>query len=303
MTGDDLTRRRAIGALGAAGLCLGGAAPAGGLRKSIASSGRLLAAVGMGSWRTFDVAGDAGLVASRVEVLRTFFDLGGELVDSSPMYGTSQDVIGAALKAIGGDPPLFAADKVWTEGLDAGRRQIARTQGRWDVSRLDLLQVHNLVDWRTHLPALFAMKAAGALGHVGVTSYAGLHYDEISGIMESEPIDFIQITYNIFDREAENRLLPLAADNGISVIANRPFREGALFEHFRGKPLPGLAAEIGAVSWAALLLKFAISHPAITAAIPATRRVDHMKENMAAMTGPVPDAAIRAAMIRAIEDL
>lgn len=259
--------------------------------------------IGMGSWRTFDVGADPARRASRTSVLKAFFDNGGVLIDSSPMYGTSQDVIGAGLQELGGVPKLFAADKVWIEGREAGKRQTADSLRRWGVERFDLLQVHNLVDWRAHLPWLFDLKSAGALGFVGVTSYAGIRYEEMARIVETEPLDFVQLTYNIVDRDAEMRLLPLAYEKGVAVIANRPFREGALFERVRGARLPAIAAEIGAATWAQFFLKFAISHPAITAAIPATSRVDHMIENMAAMSGPMPDAAMRSAMFRSFENL
>jgi len=267
------------------------------LRKTIPSSGESIPAIGMGSWRTFDV--DPSLQASRTAVLGAFFDDGGSVIDSSPMYGRSQAVIGRALGDLGRAATVFAADKVWMEGRDAGRRQIALASERWGVERFSLLQVHNLVDWRVHLETLFEMKARGRLAYVGVTTYAGLRHDEVGQIMLSQPIDFVQLTYNLADREAETRLLPLAAEKGIAVIANRPFREGDLIRSFAGKPLPAVAAEIGAANWAQYLLKFIVSHPAIACAVPATRRTDHMRENMGAVAGPVPDQAMRGEMLRA----
>lgn len=270
------------------------------LYKKIGASGDAIPAVGMGSWRTFDVGLDGPLSLSRRAVLKTFLEQGGALIDSSPMYGSSQAVIGASLAALD-RPTIFSADKVWVEGREAGRRQIGQSLTDWRLRKFDLLQVHNLVDWRTHLPTLFEMKAAGAVRYVGVTSYAGLRYDDMARIVATEPLDFIQLTYNIADREAEERLLPLAQDKGVAVIANRPFREGALTERLRGVPLPAVAAEIGAATWAQFLLKFVISHPGITAAIPATRRIDHMAENMGAMRGLTPDAATRLDMVRAFD--
>lgn len=266
------------------------------LAKLIPSTGEAIPALGMGSWLTFDVGTDAAARSARTEVLRAFFAAGGRLIDSSPMYGSSQSVIGAGLAALGGLESVFSADKVWTPGGEDGRAQIDETRQRWGVRKFDLLQVHNLVDWRRHLETLFAMKAAGGLRYVGVTTYAGLRHAEIEEIMTSEAVDFVQLTYNIVDRDAEARLLPIAAERGIAVIANRPFREGALFSAVAGRTPPSLAEEIGAASWAQFMLKFAISHPAITCAIPATRRVDHMKENMGALSGPVPDAGTRARM-------
>lgn len=301
MQSERLTRRTLIAGLGVAA-----AAPAlasGVTRKSVGATGLSIPAIGMGSWRTFDVGADSALRAARADVLKAFFDHGGSLIDSSPMYGASQEVIGSGLARLGGAPSLFAADKVWTEGRDAGRRQIAASLKNWRLDRFDLLQVHNLVDWRAHLPILFEMKSQGQLRFVGITSYAGLRYDEMARIAETEPVDFIQITYNIADREAETELLPLAAERNIAVIANRPFREGALLERLNGVRLPPIAGEIGAHSWSQFLLKFIIAHPAVTAAIPATRRADHMIENMGALTGPLPDAAQRKEMIRAFEAL
>lgn len=301
MQSERLTRRTLIAGLGVAA-----AAPAlasGVTRKSVGATGLSIPAIGMGSWRTFDVGADSALRAARADVLKAFFDHGGSLIDSSPMYGASQEVIGSGLARLGGAPSPFAADKVWTEGRDAGRRQIAASLKNWRLDRFDLLQVHNLVDWRAHLPILFEMKSQGQLRFVGITSYAGLRYDEMARIAETEPVDFIQITYNIADREAETELLPLAAERNIAVIANRPFREGALLERLNGVRLPPIAGEIGAHSWSQFLLKFIIAHPAVTAAIPATRRADHMIENMGALTGPLPDAAQRKEMIRAFEAL
>jgi len=257
----------------------------------------------MGSWRTFDVGANERLRAQRTDVLRTFFAMGGAVVDSSPMYGSSQSVIGDALTRLGRPDALFTADKVWISGGENGPSQIEQTSGRWGVDQFDLLQVHNLVSWQTHLETLFAMKEEGRLRYVGVTSYSGLRYGQIERIMRDHPIDFIQVTYNLADREAEDRLLPLAQEKGITVIANRPFREGSLIDAVMRRPLPDMAAEIGAKNWAQFLLKFIISHPALTAAIPATRRVDHMTENMGALTGPMPDAAFRERMVGVVERL
>jgi len=277
-----------------------GFAPAGAadaiLTKIIPLSGASVPALGMGSWLTFDVGADAAERAVRRDVLSAFFDSGGRLIDSSPMYGASQETIGWCLKALGGGERLFSADKVWTPQHDDGPAQIERSRRRWGVAKFDLLQVHNLVDWPQHLEMLFQMKADGRLSYVGVTTYAGLRHDDVEAIMRAHPLDFIQLTYNIADRDAEARLLPLAEERGVAVIANRPFREGALFPSVAGRKLPEFAAEIGADTWAQFMLKFVISHPALTCAIPATRRVDHMRENMAALKGPVPDAAMRRKM-------
>ena len=302
-----IDRRRLLAMTGAAALSpvlspAIGRPQSSGLTKIIPSTGEVVPAIGMGTWLTFDVGSDEALRMQRTQVLKTFFSLGGVMVDSSPMYRSSQAVVGDALSRLERPSALFAADKVWVSGGDNGPDQIAQTRSRWGVEKFDLLQVHNLVSWRAHLETLFQMKAAGSLRYVGVTSYAGIRYDEIEQIMRDQPIDFIQVTYNLADREAERRLLPLAQEKGIAVIANRPFREGALINAMMRRPLPSLAEEIGAKNWAQFLLKFIISHPALTATIPATRRIDHMIENMGALAGPVPDAAFRQEMIRAMDE-
>jgi len=273
------------------------------LTKTIPSSGEVIPALGMGSWLTFDVGDDQPARNIRRDVLETFFVAGGRLIDSSPMYGTSQEVIGWCLDALGKRDGVIAADKVWTPQGQDGPAQIERSRSRWRVTQFDLLEVHNLVDWERHLETLFAMKANGQLRYVGVTTYAGLRHDAVERIMRAHPLDFVQLTYNIADRKAEERLLPLAMERGIAVIANRPFREGQLFPIVRNSPLPKVAKEIGAKNWAQFMLKFVISHPALTCAIPATRRVDHMRENMAALSGPVPDAQIRREMSAAFDAL
>jgi diketogulonate reductase-like aldo/keto reductase len=273
------------------------------LRKIIPSTGESVPPIGMGTWLTFDVGVNAGLRRDRLDVTRTFFEMGGAIIDSSPMYGSSQDVLGYALSNLSYPDAMFAADKVWIRDRESGPEQIVQSRRRWGVEAFDLLQVHNLVSWRDHLETLFAMKAEGRLRYVGVTSYAGLRYDQIETIMNAHPIDFIQITYNLADREAESRLLPLAQERGIAVLANRPFRESQLINAAMRQPLPDMAAEIGARNWAQFLLKFIISHPAITAAIPATRRVDHMRENMGALTGPLPDAEFRRRMAAVAETI
>lgn len=289
-------------AAGAGASARGFAAPASTSLMKPLPDGSRIPAVGMGTWLTFDVGGAPAARAARQEVLQVFFELGGQAIDSSPMYGSSQEVVGGCLRNLPG-APAFAADKVWTTGRAEGKSQIETSRRRWGVAAFDLLQVHNLVDWETQLDTLFEMKAAGRLRFVGVTSYAGIRYDAIAEIIRTRPIDFVQVTYNGLDREAESRILPLAHEKGVGVIANRPFREGALIDRFAGRKLPAAAAEIGATTWAQFLLKFVISHPAITLAIPATRRVDHMQENMGALAGPQPDAALRREMAAALSAL
>ena len=272
------------------------------LAKRIPASGEPVPAVGIGSWITFNVGDDPLLRAECRAVMAAFFEEGGGIVDSSPMYGSSQAVIGHALETLGQAPGLFSADKVWTDASD-GPAQIAETTRRWGVARFDLLQVHNLIDWEANLDTLDAMKAAGHLRYTGITTSHGRRHAELEEVMRRRPPDFVQLTYNIVDREAERRLLPLALERGIAVICNRPFQRGRLPDRLAGRPLPAWAGEIGVATWPQFLLKFIISHPAVTAAIPATRQVDHVRENKSAALGPMPDAATRRRMVEHVEGL
>ncbi|PRY71800.1 aldo/keto reductase [Halomonas ventosae] len=212
------------------------------------------------------------------------------------MYGSSQATIGHALERLEAVDRVYAADKVWTSSPAEGPAQIAASRQAWGVPRFDLLQVHNLLGWEGHLETLQAMKAAGEVRHLGITTSHGRRHEELERIMRRAPLDSVQLTYNIVDREAESRLLPLARERGIGVIANRPFQRKRLIRRLAGKPLPPWAAEIGATTWAQFILKFIISHPAITCAIPATTRVDHVRENLAAAREPLPDDAMRRRM-------
>jgi len=233
--------------------------------------------------------------------MRNFFGAGGRLIDSSPMYGSSQGVIGEALQKLAAQANVFAADKVWTSS--DGAAQIEASRRLWRVPGFDLLQVHNLLAWRQQLPLLLATKREGRLAYVGITTSEGRRHGEMEDIMRAHRIDFIQITYNLIDREAEQRLLPLARERGIAVLANRPFRQGALLRQLQRHPLPPWAREIGCASWAQFALKFVVSHPAITCAIPATRNVAHVLENMAAASQPLPDEAMRQRMASHVEKL
>jgi len=302
-------RRRFLGSLGALGVAAGlapmplraaGPQP---IRRAVPASGEMLPVIGMGTWITFNVGDDPVLRAERVKVLRTFFDRGGALIDSSPMYGSAEEVIGHGLARIDNDDALFSATKVWTPFQALGRKQMAESEKLWGTKRFDLMQVHNLVDWDAHLETLVDWKADGRVRYIGMTTSHGGRHEELSQIMQTQPIDFVQFTYNILDREAESRLLPLAADRGLGVLINRPFQRGALIDRMERHPLPDWAQEFDAENWAQFLLKFIVAHPAITCVIPATSRVDHMRENMAAGTGRLPDAAMRQRMIRYVESL
>ena len=270
------------------------------LTRPIPSSGEQIPLVGLGSWITFNVGNDRGLRDQCTEVMRHFFEAGGRLIDSSPMYGSSQGVIGDGLQKLGAQRPgtqaskVFAADKVWTSSDGAAQTEASRQF--WRVPRFDLLQVHNLLAWEKQLPLLQAMKAAGTLRYVGITTSEGRRHREFAQIMRSQRLDFVQLSYNLLDREVEKTLLPLARERGIAVLVNRPFRQGALLRQLQRHPLPGWAQEIGCTTWAQAALKFVVSHPAVTCAIPATSSAAHVRENMAAARGPMPDEALRKRM-------
>jgi len=304
-----LSRRSLLCAVAATGATAmlwpltGAAQPSPVLTRPIPSTGEALPLVGLGTWITFNVGRDTEARDSCAEVMRAFFEAGGRMIDSSPMYGSSQEVVGHGLQKLGHPSRLFSADKVWTSSGSAGPDQIAESRRHWRVPRFDLLQVHNLLSWEAHLRTLLAMKAAGEVRYVGITTSEGRRHREFEQVMRQHPLDFIQVTYNILDREVEERILPLAAERGIGVIVNRPFRQGALIDRLERHPLPPWAAEIDARTWAQFVLKFIVSHPAVTCAIPATTRVDHVRENMAAATGPLPDGAMRARMNAYVESL
>lgn len=275
-------------------------------QKALGVTDKKLPVIGMGTWRTFNVGSDPQLLDARTEVVKAFFEHGGGLIDSSPMYGSAPDVMGYALQQLGTPASLFSAEKVWSPAGGAAREQVAELKQRWHVEHFDLVQVHNLTDWREHLAALQAMKAEGTIGYIGITTSHGRRHREIEEIMSSEDIDFVQLTYNITHREAENRLLPLAAERGIGVIANRPYDGGRLIKTLkrRDEPLPAWAqTECGCSTWADFLLKFIVSHPAINCAIPATTEVEHLRENMRAGQDPMPSADARQRMAAYIESL
>jgi diketogulonate reductase-like aldo/keto reductase len=279
------------------------AAPGPLVTRPVPSSGERLPVVGLGSWITFNVGDDPAARANCTEVVRAFFAGGGRLIDSSPMYGSAQAVIGHALAQLKHPPSLFAADKVWIGSGARGPAQIDASRALWGVPRFDLLQVHNLLAWEEHLRTLQGMKAAGRLRYVGITTSEGRRHDELVKIMQTQPLDFIQVSYNVLDREVESRILPLARERKIAVIVNRPFRQGDLTQALANKPLPGWAAEIGCTSWAQALLKFIASHPDVTCAIPATSKPAHALENMLAARGPLPDTALRRRIVADVERL
>jgi diketogulonate reductase-like aldo/keto reductase len=301
----DTTRRTFVKALatGAALALAGNAEGAAPAMRTIPSSGEKLPAIGLGSWITFNVGDDPVLRDECAGVIAAFFSAGGRVIDSSPMYGSSQPVIGYGLKKLGSPEVLFSAEKVWTSSPDEGPAQIEQSRRYWGVPRFDLVQVHNLVGWEAHLETLFAMKADRRLRYVGISTSEGRRHDLFEEIMRAQPLDFVQLTYNPIDREAEARLLPLAAERGIAVIVNRPFQQGELTRRLEGETLPGWAAELGAASWAQFILKFILANPAVTVVIPATTRVDHVRENVTAAAGPLPDSAMREKIAAHIQAL
>ncbi|ACA20489.1 aldo/keto reductase [Methylobacterium sp. 4-46] len=299
MRGQDLTRRGIL--RGAAGAVLAGSGPvraqvSGVARRSIPSSGEALPVIGLGTWIGFDVGEEEAGRARLGAVLRTLLDGGGRVIDSSPMYGRAEAVVGDLLAEAGTRPRAFLATKVWTRGREAGLAQMRQSLARLRTDRVDLMQVHNLLDWRVHLPVLRAWKEEGRIRHLGLSHYTESAFDEVEAALRAEPVDVLQINYALDDRAAEARLLPLAAERGVAVLVNRPFGGGGLLARLKDRPLPGYAAELGCASWAEILLKFVIGHPAVTCAIPGTGSPAHMAANLRAGTGPLPDAALRRRM-------
>lgn len=266
------------------------------LRKVIPSTGEKIPVIGMGTWQTFNVGPNSGERDQRVEVLRRFFELGGGMIDSSPMYGLSEEALGYCLEQLDYPDGLFSASKIWSILAAAGTTQFNNSQRLWGVNQFDLFQVHNLLNVDAHLKTLRELKDKGLIRYVGLTTSHGRRHENLLQLMATEPMDFIQVTYNILDREVEDQILPLAAERGIAVIANRPFQGGRLFDRFQDDPLPEWAKEFDARNWAQFFLKFIVSHPAVTCAVPATTQVEHMTENMNAAFGRMPDQTIRRRM-------
>jgi aryl-alcohol dehydrogenase-like predicted oxidoreductase len=273
------------------------------LKKKIPSSGKEVPVIGMGSSNTFDVGSAAAELDPLREVLRAFAAAGASVVDTSPMYGRSEMVLGDLIAELGLRPRLWLATKVWTRGREAGAAQIAESMRLLRTDRLELLQIHNLLDWRGHLPTVRALQQSGKVRYSGITHYRADAHAELERVLTEERFDWLQVNYSLAEREAEARLLPFCRDKGVAVMINRPFADGAMFERVRGKPLPPWAAEIGCASWAQFFLKFVVSHPAVTCVIPATAKVKHVQDNLAAGLVPMPDAAERARMAEYWESL
>ncbi|MGQ0546850.1 MAG: aldo/keto reductase [Betaproteobacteria bacterium] len=276
------------------------AALAGSFMSNSIPANRDLPRIGLGTWQTFDVGDDAAARAPLREVLKL---LDGHVVDSSPMYGSAEAVVGELVAGLGMRDRLFIATKVWTRGGEAGMAQMETSFKRLRVEVMDLMQVHNLADVSTHESTLLDWKQRGRIRHIGITHYTASAYPEVERALQGGAWDFLQINYSLAEREAEKRLLPLARDKGVRVLINRPFGEGALFRRARGKPLPPWAAELGIASWAQYFLKWIVSHPAVTCAIPGTSKPEHMKDNLGAAKGVLPDRSSRIRMTEYFDSL
>jgi diketogulonate reductase-like aldo/keto reductase len=273
------------------------------ITRTIPASGENLPVVGVGTWQAFDVGEDAAARAPLREVLALFAQRGGKTIDSSPMYGSSESVAGDLVAELGLRERLFVATKVWTSGRAEGVRQMEESFRRLRVARMDLMQIHNLLDAATHTRTLEQWKRDGRVRYIGITHYTASAYAEVERWLKSGDYDFLQINYSLAEREAERRLLPLAREMKVAVIANRPFAGAGAFRRVRGKPLPPWAQELGIASWAQYFLKWIVGHPAITCAIPGTAKAAHMKDNLGAAYGALPDAATRERMARHFDSL
>jgi diketogulonate reductase-like aldo/keto reductase len=294
--GSAITRRALLGLMTAAAARPALGDPSSMLERPIPSSGERTPLVGLGTWRVFDVGPSKAERDPLKEVLGRFVSLGGRVVDSSPMYGTAESVVGDLAGELRIADTLFLATKVWTSGREAGIAQMEQSLRRLRARRLDLMQIHNLVDWRTHLATLRAWKEAGRIRYLGVTHYTSSAYEELERVLRAEPLDFVQVNYSLGEREAERRILPVARERGVAVLANRPFSEGGLFQRVRGQTLPAWAAEFDCQSWAQFFLKWILAHPSVTCVIPGTSRPEHAVDNMAAGRGRLPDASTRERM-------
>ena len=266
-------------------------------KRKVPSTGEMLGVVGLGTWQTFDVGSAAAERAPLAEVVRALLDGGGSVIDSSPMYGRSERVAGDVIRSLGARDKTFIATKVWTSGRAAGIAQMEQSLKLFHTDRIDLMQIHNLLDWQVHLETLRAWKKEGRIRLLGVTHYTESAHDQLEAVLKRETFDFVQINYAIDDRGAERSLLKTARDRGVAVLVNRPFGGGSLMRTLAKRPLPGWAKEIGCTSWAQILLKFVLAHPAITCAIPGTSKPEHMRDNSQAGTGDYPDAGLLQKMI------
>jgi diketogulonate reductase-like aldo/keto reductase len=259
--------------------------------RSIPATGEPLPVIGCGTYMGFDRSPGSAEFVRLDDVVSALFDAGGRVLDSSPMYGKAEAAVGHVLAARGGATKAFLATKVWTSGRAAGIRQMENSMRLLRTDCIDLMQVHNLLDWQDHLATLRQWKQAGRVRYVGISHYTASHYAQVEQVLRSEQLDFLQINYSVQEREAEKRLLPLAAERGVAVLVNRPFGGGGLLRRLNARPLPAWAGEIDCTTWSQLLLKFALSHPAVTCVIPGSGAPEHMAQNAAAGSGAQPDMA------------
>jgi aryl-alcohol dehydrogenase-like predicted oxidoreductase len=306
--GRSFSRRRAMGLMAGAGLALtlgpedARAEPAW-VKRPIPSTGEELPVVGLGTWQAFDVGDSAAEIEPRREVLARFAERGAKVIDSSPMYGRAEQVVGRLVAELGIRDRLFLATKVWTSGRGAGVDEMNRSLELLGVETLDLMQIHNLVDAETHLDTLAEWKAAGRIRYVGITHYVSSAYPEIEELAKSRQLDFVQLNYSLAEREAEERILDVLADRGVAVIVNRPFAGGQLFRQVRGHELPDWASEIGCATWGQFFLKYVLGATAVTCVIPGTSKVEHLDDNLDAGAGPTPDEAWRRRMTEYFDQL
>lgn len=271
--------------------------------RKIPSTGEAIPVVGFGTWQTFDIGNERAERVQRREVLEALFAAGGRMIDSSPMYGRAEAVVGDLLAEMGARDKAFLATKVWTSGEKAGLAQMKGSADKMRTPVIDLMQIHNLVDWRVHLKSLRAAKEAGRYRYIGITHYTVPALDELAAILKAEQLDFVQMGYSLGTRDAEQRLLPVALERGVAVIANKPFDGGAMFSKVKGKPLPEWAGEIDCTNWSQIMLKYLIGHPAVTCVIPATAKPVHARDNLAAGVGRLPDEAMRRRIAEAWDRL
>lgn len=272
------------------------------LKRPIPSTGEKLPAVGVGTWQTFDVGGPQQARDPLKEVLKILIGRGGRVVDSSPMYGRSEEVVGDLSAELNFNDQLFIATKVWTNGKEAGIRQMEESFRRLRRKKIELMQIHNLTDWQTHLKTLRTWKEEAKIKYLGLTHYSDSAHEKLASIMSEERVDFIQINYNLLERNAEKKLLPFAREKNVAVIINQPFESGSLFRRAQGKQLPPWAKEFDCNSWAQFFLKYILSHPAVTCVIPGTGKPHHMLDNIGAAFGKLPSDKHRAEMVRVVKD-
>jgi diketogulonate reductase-like aldo/keto reductase len=302
----NITRRQSIKTLGMAAMTpLASswlpAQDAKPLRRSIPSTGELMPVVGLGTWQTFDVSDSDEQRAPLKEVLKNLIAKGGSVVDSSPMYGRSEEVVGDLSTELKLNDKLFIATKVWTTGKDSGIRQMNESLRLMRRDKIELMQIHNLQDWETHIKTLRSWKDEGKIKYIGLTHYTNSAHDRLATILSKEEVDFIQVNYNLLDRHAEKSLLPLALEKKVAVLINQPFESGSLFQRVKGRQLPEWAKEFDCNSWAQFFLKYILSNPAVTCAIPGTSKPHHMLDNMGAAYGKLPTGKQRLEMVRVVE--